>query len=143
MTLFQICGIEPQISFITESGSRICKIYCPKCDTVLKMSHSTNETNGKLSYSISNFKSHFLSIHGDDISTASSDSIISNISLADTPVTHDTPSGQQPRHLLNCHSCEGFKEILTKKDGELFEYSNRLKVLSQLETTISEKGNDR
>lgn len=122
------------------------------------MSFSTNETTGKLSYSISNFKSHYFSMHGDDILTDGSDhdSVISDISLPDTPVSSITPSisGQRSRQRLlqrslqrsvqsSCHSClscENLKQIVTKKDEELAEYASRLKILNQLELTISEKG---
>lgn len=115
------------------------------------MSHSENENTGKLSYSISNFKSHYYSTHGDDISTASSDldSINSDISLPDTPITPATPSrsGERPFQRSvqrsvqrSCDSCQSLKQILIKKDDELAECANRLKMLSQLESTISEKG---
>lgn len=155
MLLFQSCGVEAKITFVTEAGIRICNIDCPKCDMVLRMSYSSNENTGKLSYTISNFKSHFFSKHGDDISTASSDhdSIISDISFPDTTITPATPSilSQRSRkHSVQrsgqrsdpraCDSCESLQRILIKKDNELAEYVNRLKMLNHLESTISEKG---
>lgn len=105
MLLFQSCGVEPKITFVTEAGIRICNIDCPKCDMVLRISYSSNENTGKLSYIISNFKSHFFPKHGDDILTASSDhdSIISDISLP-TPATPSILSQRSRKHSVQ-RSC--------------------------------------
>lgn len=83
---------------------------------------------------------------GDDISTASSDhdSIISDIYFPDTTITPATPSilSQRSRkHSVQrsgqrsdpraCDSCESLQRILIKKDNELAEYVNRLKMLNR------------
>lgn len=44
------------------------------------------------------------------------------------------------RSCQSCLSCESLKQILSTKDSQLAEYSNRLKLLNQLESTIAVKG---
>lgn len=62
---FKFCGKINDSNILIEDGEsgKMCKISCPECEVETSLSSSVSSSTGKISFTIFNFRRHYLSCH--------------------------------------------------------------------------------